>query len=315
MEVIRDTAARAADGRPHAVTIGMFDGLHHGHRAVLGHTRAAADAASVGLAVVTFDPHPLELVRPDAAPRLLCGLEQKLELFDAAGVDTVMVVRFDDARRDETPAAFVDDVLVAGLAATTVVVGADFRFARNREGDVATLAELGAERGFTVDPLPLVTDRAAEDMPVISSTVIRRLLADGLVVPAAELLGRPHEIRGPVVQGDQRGRTIGFPTANVAVDRRIALPADGVYACWYERPDGTVHRAAVNIGKRPTFYENAEHSLVEAHLIDFEGDLYGEPARVRFVERLRGEQRFDGIEAIAAQLQRDVARAAEILAG
>ncbi len=289
----------------------MFDGLHRGHRAVLARTAAAA-ADDVGLAVVTFDPHPLELVRPDAAPRLLSGLEHKLELFASAGVDLAVVVGFDDARRNESPEEFVDDVLVHSLHASHVTVGSDFRFARERSGDVATLAELGLSRGFTVDPLPLVREGDGSDA-VISSTVIRRLLSEGEVVGAAALLGRPHEVRGPVVAGDQRGRLIGFPTANVAVDTRIALPADGVYAAWYERPDGAVHPAAVNIGKRPTFYDNAERSLVEAHLIDFTGDLYGEVARVRFVERLRGEQRFDGIDAIAAQLQLDVAAAAELL--
>ncbi|MEL6983263.1 MAG: riboflavin kinase, partial [Actinomycetota bacterium] len=193
------------------------------------------------------------------------------------------------------------------------VVGDDFHFGKGREGNVELLTGLGQRSGFEVIGLDLLAQPDDGDTSV-SSTVIRRAVAAGEVAAASRLLGRYHEVRGPVVSGDQRGRTIGFPTANVAVPRERALPGDAVYAAWYVRPDGSVHPSAVNIGKRPTFYDNAEHSLMEAHLLDFDGDLYGEEARVCFVEKLRGEQRFDGIDALKAQLADDIASARAVLA-
>lgn len=313
VQVIRELTKCPSGGRGHALTIGAYDGVHEGHRAVIAATRSLADRRGVGTAVVTFDPHPAHVLRPETAPKLLTDLDQKLELLEACGVDTVVVVPFDEERAKETAEEFVERVLVGCLQATAVVVGHDFHFGRDRAGNVDVLTKLGLEHDFLVEGIQLLP-RPDGTVESVSSTAIRRALAGGEVRTAAALLGRHHEIRGRVVEGDQRGRTIGFPTANVVLPMERAKPADAVYAAWYLRPDGSRHRAAVNVGKRPTFYQDAEHSLVEAHLIDFSGDLYGEAAKVQFVELIRSEQRFDGIEALKTQLDHDIATAAEILA-
>ncbi len=307
MRVITNSDASSGGG-PHAVTIGVYDGVHLGHQAVLAALARLGDELGAETAVVTFDPHPAQVVRPESAPKLLTGLDQRLELLDQNGVDTAVVVEFDADRAAESAQSFVDRVLVAGLHARAVVVGEDFHFGRGRSGDTELLGKLGAERGFVVHPLELLVEPTAGDRP-ISSTLIRRDVAQGQVAEAALMLGRCHEIRGVVVEGDKRGRTIGFPTANVAVPTERAVPGDGVYAAWYIDPDGARFPAAVNVGKRPTFYQNAERSLVEAHLLDFDGDLYGQDARVQFVDRLRSEQRFDGLEGLKAQLDLDIAGA------
>lgn len=311
MKVYRD-AQEPGPGPGHAVTIGTYDGVHIGHQTVIETTRQLAVERSLETAVVTFHPHPASILRPESAPLMLTDLEQRLDLLERAGVDTTLVVAFDVERAQETAEDFVDRVLVQTLRAEVVVVGDDFHFGKGRLGNVALLNELGDRHGFEVRGLDLLSqpDRAAES---VSSTAVRRAVAAGDVTTACHLLGRYHEIRGPVVTGDQRGRTIGFPTANVAVPRDRAIPADAVYAGWYLRPDGSVHPAAINVGKRPTFYQEAEHSLIEAHLLDFDEDLYGEQARVCFVEQLRGERRFDGIEALKAQLAADIAQARQVL--
>ncbi len=296
----------------HAVTIGTYDGVHIGHQAVIRSTQRIAERLGLKTAVVTFHPHPAKLLRPDTAPLILTDIDQKLDLLERCGVDTVLVVPFDETRAAETAEEFVANVLVGCLQAKAVVVGHDFHFGKGRLGNVDLLTELGKTHGFDVEGLQLLP-RPDGTIESVSSTAIRRALAGGNVGTASQLLGRYHEVRGPVVGGDQRGRTIGFPTANIAVPRERALPADAVYAGWYVRPDESIWPCAVNIGKRPTFYQDAEHSLMEAHLIGFKGDLYDEPAQVRFVELLRSEQRFDGIDALKAQLMRDIARATEVL--
>jgi riboflavin kinase/FMN adenylyltransferase len=224
----------------------------------------------------------------------------------------VYVVHFDQQRALTPPDDFVRQVFAEALHATAVVVGEDFHFGRNREGNIDRLRSMGEELGFEVDGVELIrhSDEAKEP---VSSTAIRRALAGGDVATAASMLGRPYEVRGVVERGDERGRTIGFPTANLPVSKQMAWPADAVYAGWYTRPNGDVHPCAINIGRRPTFYEHAQQSLLEAHLIDFDGDLYGEPARVCFVEFLRSEQRFSGIDALAVQLKRDIAHASRVL--
>ena len=314
MEVVTDPSAEPFPGERAVVTIGVYDGLHLGHQALIGQVRRIAAERGARSAVLTFDRHPASVVRPESAPQLLTDAEQRLELLAATGIDAAVVLPFDAERAAEPAADFVEELLVACLRAEAVVVGEDFHFGRNREGNVDLLRKLGQVHGFDVVPVELVGRGDGVAAPV-SSTAIRRALAGGDVARAAAMLGRPFEARGTVVHGDQRGRLLGFPTANVEVWNRVCLPADGVYAGWYVRPDGGQHACAINIGRRPTFYAHADHSLLEAHLLDFEGDLYGERAKVRFVEFLRSERKFDGIEALVAQLRNDVAHAQQLLGG
>ena len=288
-----------------AIGVGVYDGIHKGHQHVFAKLRAQAEASGCAPAVVTFDQHPALVLRPQNAPRLLTTLDQKLELLEAQGIEYCYLVRFDAEQARETPDDFVRRVFVEALHASVVVVGEDFHFGADRAGNVARLEQLGADHDFRVEGLTLIRTDPEAPEPV-SSTVIRRSLAGGDVAAAADMLGRPYEVRGTVIEGDQRGRTIGFPTANIPVNAKMAWPADGVYSGWYLRPDGTRHPAAINIGRRPTFHEHAEHSVLEAHLLDFEGDLYGEQARVQFVDFLRSEQRFDGIDGLVAQLKIDI---------
>jgi riboflavin kinase/FMN adenylyltransferase len=283
----------------------MYDGVHVGHRTVISQVRERAATDAAKSVVVTFDRHPMSVVRPEQAPKLLTTLEQKLELLAGTGIDAAVVVTFDDRQSHETAVEFVERVLVRSLAARSVIVGNDFHFGHMRQGNVTLLREMGERHGFNADPVRLVPRADGVDEPV-SSTAIRRALAGGEIDTANRMLGRPHEVRGTVVDGDKRGRTIGFPTANVAVPPGMCIPADGVYAALYVRPDGTEHPCAVNIGRRPTFYENAEHSLIEAHLLEFGGDLYGEAAAVRFLAFLRSEKAFGGIEELRAQLEVDI---------
>jgi len=293
-----------------AVTIGAYDGVHLGHRHLLSLLRDRAAARGLRSAVVTFDRHPATVVRPESAPPLLTDLDQKLELLADCGIDLTLVVPFDRDRADETAEDFVGDVLVRDLAARLVVVGQDFNFGHGRKGNVALLAELGSIGGFDVEGVSLADAGGA----AVSSTRIRQLVAAGDVAAAAALLGRPHQVRGPVAHGDGRGGPeLGFPTANVDVPAEMALPALGIYAGWYRRPDGTVHPTAISVGHRPTFYDRAPGPLVEAHLLDFDGDLYGEPAQVSFVRRLRDEHRFERVDDLVEQMHRDVADARHVL--
>jgi len=299
-----DQGAAPAGGT--AVTIGAYDGVHLGHRYLLSELCSRAAAEGLSTAVVTFDRHPATVVRPESAPLLLTDLEQKLELLADCGIDTTLVVPFDRERADETAEGFVDEILVGVLGARLVVVGEDFHFGHGRKGTVALLRELGTVHGFGVEGVQL----SGTDGEAVSSTRIRQLVAAGDVAQAAVLLGRAHEVRGPVVRGDGRGRSeLGFPTANVAVPPDVALPGIGIYAGTYTRPDGGAHRAAISVGRRPTFYDDAgdRPPLLEAYLLDFDGDLYGEEARVGFMERLRGEERFERVEDLVAQMHRDVA--------
>jgi len=291
---------------PTAVTIGAYDGVHTGHQAVLAELRRLASERGLSTAVVTFDRHPASVVRPESAPKLLTDLDQKLEALRATGdVDEIVVVPFDHARSQEEPEDFVQEVLVDRLAARLVVVGEEFHFGRARRGNVALLRALGL---FDVVGLPLV--QARNGAAPVSSTAIRAAVAAGDVEFAADLLGRPFEIRGQVVPGDRRGRALGFPTANLAVAAEMLLPGLGIYAGWYERPGGSVHPAAVSVGRRPTFgVGDGAPPVVEAYLLDFDGDLYGERARLRFSSRLRDEERFESVEALVVQMTRDVAEA------
>jgi len=313
VQVITDLAESPWPGERSVITIGAYDGVHRGHRAVIAEVIAMAAAQKCRSVVVTFDRHPASVVRPESAPNLLTDLDQKLELLAGTGVDATVLVHFDEQQSFESPADFVVRVLVHCLATRSVVVGEDFHFGRQRSGNVALLRELGALHDFEVLPRDLVPRTDGIDEP-ISSTAIRRALAGGEVELAAGMLGRPYEVRGVVVHGDERGQLIGFPTANVEVPNKVCLPADGVYAGVFVHPDGDTHRCAINLGRRPTFYAHADHSLLEAHLLDFDGDLYGEKARVQFSRFLRSERKFDGIDALVNQLKHDIehARAATV---
>ena len=290
------------------ITIGAYDGVHRGHRAVIAQVQARAAELGARSVVVTFDRHPASVIRPDAAPRLLTNPAQKLELLADTGVDATVVVPFSPEQARETPVDFVERVIVNALRTQAVIVGSDFHFGHMRQGNITLLREMGERHDFTCEPVVLVPRADGVDEP-ISSTAIRRALAGGEIETATRLLGRALEVRGTVVTGDQRGRTIGFATANVEIPNGMCLPSDGVYAGVYRRPDGSEHACAINLGRRPTFYVNAEHSLLEAHLLDFAGDLYGEDAAVTFVAFLRSEKQFAGIDELKTQLKLDVEHA------
>ncbi|MBO0732621.1 MAG: bifunctional riboflavin kinase/FAD synthetase, partial [Acidimicrobiaceae bacterium] len=296
MDLLRYPGPCRAPAGGCVVTIGAYDGIHIGHQALIRRVRAQAAELGIASAVVTFDQHPAMVVRPESAPRLLCDQEQKLELLAATGVDVTLIVRFDRDRAEESSEEFVHEVLVGCLAARAVVVGHDFHFGYKRRGDVPMLQRMGAELDFDVTGVHLYPDHPGGEP--VSSTRIRQLLEAGDVAAAALLLGRPHQVRGIVARGDERGRELGFPTANVTVPAAIALPADGVYAGWYQRPDGVRRPAALSVGSRPTFYDDHQRSVLEAYLLDFDGELYDEPARVEFVEHLRPQERFEGVEGL-----------------
>jgi riboflavin kinase / FMN adenylyltransferase len=307
MKVLRDPAPGLVPPPGVVVTIGAYDGVHEGHRAVIARVDELAAERGLQTALVTFDRHPAAVVRPESAPKLLCDLDQRLELLAETGIDYTLVITFDEARSKEPADDFVREVLVAALGARVVVVGADFHFGHQRKGNVALLERMGADLGFEVVGLDLVgTDHRPADGPArVSSTAIRAALEAGDLDAATAMLGRPHEVRGVVVEGDGRARDLGYRTANIAIPDEICLPADGIYAGWYLRPDGLARPAALSLGRRPTFYEDADSSVLEAHLLGFDGELYGEPARVRFVARLRDERRFDSVEALVEQMGRD----------
>ena len=313
MEVLADDGARPDLPAGSIVTIGAYDGVHLGHQAVIAEVRGRARGQECASVVVTFDRHPAYVVRPETAPLQLTDLDQKLELLAATGVDYTLVIHFDAARAEESAEDFVSEVLVGMLRVRCVVVGHDFHFGHGRTGDVALLSQMGRRLGFDVIGMHLVSAPSA-GAPV-SSTRVRELLLAGDVRDASALLGRPHEVRGVVESGDGRARSLGFPTANVVVPADMLLPADGIYAGWYRRPDGSTLPAAISLGRRPTFYPDGGPRLLEAFVLDFNGDLYSEQARVRFVDRVRDELRFESAEALVEQMHLDVDGVRRILGG
>lgn len=291
-----------------AVTVGNFDGVHRGHRALVSAAVARAHESGGVSVVLTFDPHPARVLGPGRAPAALTTLAQKEELLGRLGVDHLAVLPFDAEVARLPPDAFAREVLHGALGAGHVVVGESFRFGHRREGDARLLATLGQDLGFSVRALPPVLEEGAP----VSSSRVRDELGRGDVRTAQALLGRPYFVDAPVVRGDGRGRTIGVPTANLEPENEI-LPAGGVYAARCRVSAGAWHAAVVNLGHRPTF--GGTDATVEAHLIDFEGDLYGSRVRLEFHERLRGEQRFDGPQALVARIREDVAQARALLSG
>ncbi|SCG77785.1 bifunctional riboflavin kinase/FAD synthetase [Micromonospora humi] len=289
------------------VTIGVFDGVHQGHQATIGHAVARARELGVKSVVVTFDPHPAEVVRPGSHPAVLTEPARKAELIEALGVDVLCVVPF-TVEFSRLPAeAFVHDILVEHLHAALVVVGDNFRFGHRAAGDVALLERLGRTFGFGVEGAPLV----AEAGTVFSSTYIRSCVDAGDVRAAAAALGRPHRVEGVVVRGDQRGRELGYPTANLLTHRYAAVPADGVYAARLVRRGGEPLAAAVSIGTNPTF--SGRERRVEAYALDFSGDLYGERLALDFVAHLREQRTYDAIEPLVAQIAEDVERTRRVV--
>lgn len=312
MEVIRDGGPCPDLPQGSEVTIGAYDGVHLGHQALISDLRRRARDSGRASVVVTFDRHPAMVVRPESAPLLLTDLHQKLELLAATGVDYTLVVHFDRARAEESAEDFVTEVLVGCLRARGIVVGEDFHFGHGRKGNVALLRAMGAEHGFEVEGKRLVPDDDGR-IPV-SSTRIRTLISEGRVHEAERLLGRRHQVRGVVEPGDGRaGPLLGYPTANVAVPADILLPANGIYAGWYGRPDGSVYAAALSVGLRPTFYPEGGPRLLEAHLLDFDGSLYGEVARIDFAGWMREEEKFDNVEDLVRRMEGDVATARSML--
>jgi riboflavin kinase / FMN adenylyltransferase len=288
------------------VTIGVFDGVHRGHQEIIGHAVKQARDLGIQSVVVTFDPHPAEVVRPGSHPAVLSSPTRKAELIEALGVDVLCVIPFTPGFSRLPAEQFAHDVLVEHLHAAVVVVGENFRFGHRAQGDIALLIRLGRTFGYQVERAPLV----AADGVVFSSTYIRSCVDAGDVRAAAVALGRPHRVEGVVVRGDQRGAQLGYPTANLLCESHTAIPADGVYAAWLVRR-GERSMAAVSIGTNPTF--SGRERRVEAFVLDFSGDLYGERLALDFVARLREMRRYDGIEPLIAQIEQDVADTRAIL--
>ena len=301
MRIARGLESVPPDARPSVVALGTFDGVHLGHRAILGTALARAREIGVEALACTFDPHPMEILQPDRAPRPITPFDERLALIGEAGIDTVVVLPFTRELSAVEPEAFVKDVLLERLHAREVVVGYNHRFGRGARGDARLLEGLAERFGFRAHVVPAMT----VDGVAVSSSEIRAALQRGDVAGAARALGRPYAIAGPVTSGAGRGRTLGFPTANIDPDRPLLVPR-GVYR-GRVIVEGRPHAAVVNVGVRPTFDETV--LAVEAHLLDFAGDLYGRQVRLEFVDRVRDEMRFPSVEELKAQVMRDIATA------
>jgi len=308
MQVVRHLARLPAKVAAAVLTLGNFDGVHLGHQAIV--RRAVARAREIGgrAVALTFEPHPLAVLAPERAPALLQTLHDRLVLMRELGIDVAVLQRFTRAFAAQEPDAFVEDFLLRHLDLRHVVVGYNVNFGRNRAGTDETLRLLGARHGFGVDVVGPV-DAGGEH---VSSSRLRALIAAGDIAGARRLLGRPHALRGRVVAGDRRGRTLGFPTANLHLPPRLLLPPDGVYAVGVDVPAGR-HAGVLNVGIRPTF--GGRRRTIEVHLLDFAGDLYRQWLVVHLVARLRGEATFAGPDALKAAIAADIAHARRVLAG
>lgn len=293
------------------VTIGSYDGVHRGHQLIIGRAVARARELGVPAVVVTFDPHPSEVVRPGSHPPLLAPHQRRAELMAELGVDAVLILPFTQEFSRLTPADFVVKVLVDKLHARVVVEGPNFRFGHRAAGNVDSLRELGTTYDYEVEVIDLYERGAAGGGEPFSSTLVRRLVAEGDVTGAMEVLGRPHRVEGVVVRGAQRGRELGFPTANLETLPHTAIPADGVYAGWLTA-EGEAMPAAISVGTNPQF--DGTERTVEAYAIDRVGlDLYGLHVEVDFLSFLRGQEKFDSIEALLERMAADVKRASELV--
>ena len=292
------------------VTIGVFDGVHRGHVALFERVAMEAKADGVRAAIVTFEPHPVEVLAPERAPCVLTTIDQRLSLFEEHGFDLGVVLTFDRSLASLTPADFVQAALVDEVAARRVIVGEDFRFGHNRAGDITTLSELGREFGFEAEAMHLVSDAGRR----ISSSDIRRLISEGDVSAAAALLGRGYRLAGTVVRGQAIARELhGFPTINLATHERACIPGLGVYAGWWVWRGRRLPGVA-NVGReRGPGYDPAALPVVEIHIFDFDEDVGGESGEIEFTAFLRPEMRFDGADALAAQIRDDADRARQVL--
>jgi riboflavin kinase / FMN adenylyltransferase len=290
------------------VTVGVFDGVHRGHQQLISSAVERGRERGLPTVLVTFDPHPAELIRPGSHPARLTSLRRRADLVAELGVQAFCVLPFTTELLRQEPAEFAHEVLVERLHAADVVVGRNFTFGHRAAGDVAMLTELGSRFGFGVSGLELISD----DNVTFSSTYIRSCIDAGDVVAAAAALGRPHRVDGVVVHGDRRGRLLGFPTANIATAPYTALPADGVYAGRFAIADRLLP-AAISVGTNPTF--SGRERTVEAYVLDVDEDFYGFDVAVDFAHRLRGMERFDDVDALVEQMRLDVERTRELLGG
>jgi riboflavin kinase/FMN adenylyltransferase len=303
MRIVRTVESFPPDARPSVVALGVFDGVHLAHRAILD---AAVTRAGGATAVAcTFDPHPADVLQPDRAPLPITTLDERLALIAESGIAVTLVLSFTPVLAAMEPEAFVTDILAGGLSAREVVVGFNHRFGRAARGDARLLREIGARVGVHAEIVPPLD---VDGVPV-SSSAIRTALQRADVAGAARMLGRPYFVSGGVVEGAGRGRSLGFATANVAADRPVLIPA-GVYACRFAT-DTAVHAAVLNAGVRPTFGEKV--FTLEAHVLDFEGNLYGRHVRLDFVAHLRDERKFSSVDALKAQVSEDIAAARRVL--
>jgi riboflavin kinase/FMN adenylyltransferase len=293
---------------PVALTIGNFDGVHLGHQAMLARLKDSARALGMPCCVLTFEPHPLELFAPQTAPTRLTSLREKLELLAAHGIERVQVSRFDRAYASRPPQEFIERVLLAGLGMHWLLIGDDFRFGARRAGDFALLQEASRKYGFGLQAMPTVEFEGVR----VSSSVVRAALAAGRLAEAEALLGRPYSISGRVVHGDELGRTLGYPTANVQL-RHNRPPLSGIFAVRTVDGQGLERDGAASLGLRPTVDDSGRAKL-EVHLFDFAGDLYGQHLRVDFLHKIRDEQKFPDLETLQARIARDCEIARELLA-
>ncbi len=300
-QLAREELSRAAPGRPSAVTIGKFDGVHRGHQHLVSQLIEHARRHDLASVAITLHPHPITVLRPNTPITYLCSLEERVATLRALGVDRVGVLSFTSELAQLSYREFMA-LLVDQLQLRLLLVGADFALGRDREGNVDAVRSLGVERGFEIEELPLLGEGDAK----VGSGAIREALARGDAEAVARLLGRPFALHGPVVRGAERGRKIGFPTANIAIAADLALPSFGVYLTRAHIGE-TGYPSVTNIGQRPTFGE--VRPTVEVHLLDFDADLYERELRVDLLHRLRPEQRFDGVDELVAQIRRDVATA------
>ena len=300
MEIIRGNEKYNNDT---VVTVGVFDGVHSGHQKLLNLLNAEAKLRNLKSCVVTFDCHPLSVVAPDHAPKMLLTLDRKLELLKESGlVDVVLVVSFNAVRAAQSAEDFVKEVLVEQLNAKSILIGENFQFGHGRRGDFAMLKELSGKFGYGVEKVSLLCN---ESESPVSSTLIRQYISVGNVKKAKELLTRPHELAGVVVSGDQVGNKLGYPTANTKVDESMCIPADGVFAGRAVLQSGKSHKSAISIGVRPMFHDD-NIRVIEPHLLDFNEEIYGQPITIEFEEKLREQLVLANVDELIAQIDKDV---------